>query len=98
MINSFPHLNPTYFWDVEYAGLDPVKSKRIIIERIFTLGNLTEMHSLIHFYGAEEVKNTLIQLNYLDPKNLNFLSLIFHIPKRNFKCAMRKQSTRQHWI
>ena len=96
MINFFPHLNPVFFWDVDYAGLDPVKSKRIIIERIFTLGNLTEMRSVISFYGVEEVKNTLTNLNYIDPKNLNFLSIIFSIPKRNFKCVLRQQSTRKH--
>ncbi|MEI7897437.1 MAG: hypothetical protein WCJ26_10415 [bacterium] len=97
-MNSFPPLNPTYFWDVDYAGLDPVKSKRIIIERTFTLGNMAEMKSMIVFYGEEEIKNTLVQINYIDPKNLNFLSLIFRIPKRNFKCVLRQQSTRQHWI
>ena len=97
-MESFPRLNSGYFWDVDYIGLDPVKSKRIIIERIFTLGNLTEMQSLIRFYGKEEVKKILIHLNYIDPKNLNFLSLIFRIPKRNFKCSPCQRSTRQHWV
>lgn len=97
-MNSIPLLNPIYFWDVEYTALDPVRSKRIIIERIFTLGNLAEMQELIRFYGVGEVKSTLTHLNYIDPKNLNFLSLIFRIPKRNFKCVQRQQSIRQHWI
>jgi hypothetical protein len=96
-MEPFPHLNSGYFWDIDIAVLDPVKSKRIIIERIFTLGNITEMQSLIRFYGKEEIKTILIHLNYIDPKNLNFLSLIFRIPQKTFKCALLPRSTRQHW-
>jgi len=97
-MESFPRLNPLYFWDVDYTRLDPVKSKRIIVERVFTLGTISEMQSLIRFFGKEEVKNTLIRLNYIDPKNLNFLSIIFRIPKRNFKCVQSRRSTPQQWL
>jgi hypothetical protein len=62
------------------------------------LGNIKEMQEIIQFYGLGEVKDTLTHLNYIDPKNLNFLSLIFRIPKRNFKCVQRQQSTLKHWI
>ncbi len=98
MDNPVQQLNQSYFWDVDYSRLDPVRSKRLIIEHIFTLGNLQEIKTVSGFYGKQEVIKTLCALNYLDPKNLNFVSFLFKIPKKSFKCYQRRQSTVQHWI
>ena len=77
--------------------LDERKSKRLVVERIATLGNMREIKSMIEYYGKEEVINTLCNLNYLDQKTLNFFSLMFKIPKTEFKCYIRKPSTKQPW-
>lgn len=85
-----------YFWDVD---LTPGKSipARLIVERIFTLGTLAEVALLIKYFGKEDVINVLINLNYLDPKTLNFASRFFNKPKKSFKCYLRKQLTPQLW-
>lgn len=88
-------INQSYFWDVDLNTLDEVKSKRLIIERVVTLGNLNELKLLVDFYGKKEIINTLRKLNYLDPKTLNFIARIFNIPKSSFKCFTRKQLTNQ---
>lgn len=85
------------FWDVDSNSLDEHKNRRLIIERIFSLGNLQEIKQAIDYYGKKNVINTLRNLNYIDPKTLNFLSVIFNISKSNFKCYIRKQSSTQHW-
>jgi hypothetical protein len=90
-------LNPIYFWDVNFLTLDEKKSKRLIIERIVNFGNLNEVKLIINQYGKSEVIRTICNLNYLDPKTLNFFSLFFKIAKKNFKCYIRKQSTPLHW-
>ncbi|MDZ7742654.1 MAG: hypothetical protein U5Q03_13105 [Bacteroidota bacterium] len=90
-------LDPHYFWDVSLEFLDEENSKRLIIERVFSLGKKDEMKRLIDYYGREEVVSTLQNLNYLDHKTLNFLSKIFNMPKNTFKCYTRKQSTKKHW-
>jgi hypothetical protein len=90
-------LNKTYFWDINPEFLDDQKSRRIIIERIMNLGNLDEIKLVRKYYGDEVVKDTVTNLNYIDPKTLNFLSLLFDIPKNKFKCYTRKQSNVQHW-
>jgi len=90
-------LNKTYFWDIDPGLLDENKSKRIIIERVMNYGNLREIKLILSHYGKEEVKKTVCNLNYIDPKTLNFLSLLFNIPKSEFKCYIRKQSTSQPW-
>jgi hypothetical protein len=85
------------FWDVDYSQLDENKNQRLIIERVMNLGNQQELFDAINYYGKTKVGDTLKNLNYLDPKTLNFSSLVFEIPKTEFKCYIRKQSTTQHW-
>jgi len=91
-------INPTYFWDINIDNIDESKSKRLIIERIINLGNLQEIKQVINHYGKYEVTKTICNLNHLDPKTLNFFSLVFNIPKTKFKCYTRKQSINQYWI
>lgn len=89
-------INKAYFWDVDFDSIDEKKSMRLIIERVFSLGTLAEINTIISLYGNENVKNTVLRLNWLDDKNLNFISLIFDLPKTEFKCYIRKQSNAQH--
>jgi len=96
--NSLIHqLNPVYFWDLDYEKLDPINSRRIIIERVFTLGNLNEVKLLTRFYGKEAIIKTLCGLTYIDPKTLNFFSVVLGVPKKNFKCYTQRQLTGKRW-
>jgi len=79
-------IDPRYFWDVDRGKLDIIVAKRLIIERVFSLGKLSEMKVLLRYYGKREVIETLSQIIYLDPKTLNFISKFFNIPKSSFKC------------
>lgn len=97
MFKLIPNLNEACFWDVDITKLDEEKSKRFIIERIINFGTLNEIKLIKEFYGVETVVSNLCNLNYIDPKTLNFVSLLFQIPKTKFKCYTRAQSTRQHW-
>lgn len=90
-------LNKAYFWDVDITKIDEEKSKRLIIGRVINYGNLHEIKLIKEFYGIKEIKSTLCKLNYIDPKTLNFISLLFHVPKTKFKCYTRKQLTKQPW-
>jgi len=90
-------LNNAYFWDVDINQLDEEKSKRLIIERVLNYGNLYEIKLIKNFYGIKEIKSILCKLSYVDPKTLNFVSLLFKLPKTKFKCYTRKQLTNQPW-
>jgi hypothetical protein len=85
-----------YFWDVDITPGKNI-SKRLIIERIFSYGTLSEINLLLRYYGEEEVKTTLLNLNYLDNKTLNFASKYFGLSKKEFKCYTRKQLMNLHW-
>jgi len=85
------------FWDFDLKGLDPDRSKRLIIERVFALGSLKEIRLVIDYYGKDIVLDVLRSLNYIDPKTLNFLSFFFNVSLESFVCYRRKQLIRQHW-
>jgi hypothetical protein len=90
-LNIFRDLRIEYFWDVNIERLDIDSSRRLIIERVFTLGSVKEMLLVIDHYGEEEVKKVLTGLNYIDRKTLNFVSKIFNLPLNSFKCYSRSQ-------
>jgi len=90
-------LNPQYFWDVNLAGLNENSSSRLIIERVFSLGEIHEMNQVIGFYGREKVIDVLCNLSYLDPKTLNFVSKLLHKPVKAFRCYQLRQSRPQLW-
>jgi hypothetical protein len=90
-------LNPRYFWDVDVSLLNDTSSSRLIIERVFSIGDVHEMNRLIRFYGKEKVVEVLSNINYIDPKSLNFISKLFKKPLTEFKCYNLKQLRPQHW-
>jgi len=96
-LNIVNDLSPQYFWDTDVKKLDANHSRRLVIERVFSLGTLEEMRRVIDYYGEPLVAEVLTSLNYLDPKTLNFVALLFSLPLSSFKCYKRKQSNPQHW-
>jgi hypothetical protein len=97
MESSISQLNKAYFWDVDFNKLDKTKSMRLIIERIMNLGNLSDINLIRKIYTEDEIRQTICNLKYLDPKTLNFASLLFNIPKTRFKCYSKKQSVNIPW-
>jgi len=85
------------FWDIDFANLNLEKHKRLIIERVLTLGNLEEFRQLLVIYKTEIIRQTIMELGYLDPKTMNFVISFFEIDKNQLRCYTKKQSTQQHW-
>jgi len=96
-LNILKDLSPQYFWDVNVNNLDLIRSKRLIIERVFVMGTSKEILLVINYYGNRVVVGVLKSLNYIDPKTLNFVSKLFYISLESFKCYSRKQLNPQHW-
>jgi hypothetical protein len=90
-------LKPNYFWDVDPLKLDRAADKRLIIERVFIHGSLSEIKTIVQYYGQRQTISVLRKISYMDPKTLNFISKLFAIPKRDFKCYTRKALMPKHW-
>jgi hypothetical protein len=90
-------LNPAYFWDINLSKLEEASASRLIIERVFSLGEINEMNQVITSFGSQKVVDVLTKLPYIDPKTLNFISKIFNKPLKTFRCYRLKQLRPQFW-
>ena len=90
-------LRPHLFWDVDFEKLDPDKSKRLIIERVLSLGRLNEFYQVLSYYGEDTIKKIIVNTGYLDEKTFEFAHSYFDIPKDQFQCYIKKQSGLTHW-
>ena len=84
--NFLKSLSQYLFWDYNADMLDPNIDKRLILERVFARGTENDEKEIFNFYGKETIKNTILDIKYLDKKTLNYLSVIFGISKEKFKC------------
>ena len=90
-------LRPALFWDTDVSKIDLQKHKASVIERIMMRGRLEEFQAAMRYYGAETVKNVLLNARYLDKTTLSFCSTIFEIPVTEFRCYKLAQSNPAHW-
>jgi hypothetical protein len=90
-------LRNSLFWDVDTTLLNANSSKMLIVERVFTRGNMEEFKQLLGFYSFKELSQTAIKIGYMDARTLNFISGYLNIPKKDFLCYKKKLSTRMHW-
>jgi hypothetical protein len=86
MNNQRPVFTKTLFWDCHYHRINYDKESRFVIERVLTRGTDSDEKKLFAYYGSEKIKQTVLELRYLDKKTLNYLSIIFNIPQEQFRC------------
>ena len=72
-------LRKSLFWDVPVESLGLKKNKRLIIERIFTRGNLEEFKQAKNYYNEDEIRETLRRIKNPDKKTANFISKLYQI-------------------
>lgn len=82
-------LRKSLIWDVPPHTLDLDKNKRLILERVFSRGNIDEFRSVNQHYSREEIREAVIRIGILDKKTLHFLSKTYHIKPGDFKCCKK---------
>ena len=92
-----PDISNSLLWDINPETIDFTKHKRLIIERVFTLGDFYDVKEIIRYYGLYTIKKEIVKAGNLDKKTLNWASQYFSIPKTKFACYSKKQSKKVHW-
>ena len=90
--NILSKLSEYLFWDLDIKMLDPYIDKNLILERVFTRGTENDEKEIFNYYNKDTIKNAIVNIKYLDKKTLNYLSIIFDIPKEKFKCYKKSLS------
>jgi hypothetical protein len=91
------NLPKSLFWDLDINSLDDQKNRRLIIERVFSMGDLPDIKEIVCYYGFEIIKKEVIHAGNFDNKTLAWLSIFLNIPKTKFKCYIKRQSNQVLW-
>ena len=90
------NLSPHLFWDVDRTKLDLNKNKRLIIQRVFLRGDISDIKILLQLYDSDTIKEEIVQAGFLDKKTLKWASDFLNIPKTKFLCYVKEQSKQVH--
>lgn len=91
-------LSKILFWDADPEAIDYERHARDVIARVVMRGNWSDWQAIKAYYGLDRIREEMLQVRHLDPKSLAFLSILFGIPKAQFRCYTYQQSNPGHWI
>jgi hypothetical protein len=81
-----PNLSRYLFWDIDIRKLDYESRASFILERVFTMGMQEDEWKVNKYYGKERIRQEVIKCKSLDKKTMNYLSIFYEIPKKEFAC------------
>lgn len=90
-------INPKLFWEYDADRIDYEKMRSTVVQRVIERGWMEDWYGMLNRYGEEGVKEAIVNLSYLNDKDMNFVSKVFDIPLTTMKCYTKKQSTARHW-
>ena len=91
------NLSPHLFWDVDKTNVDVMQHKSFLVERVMSHGLLADWLLLKKTYTKETLRETVLQLRYMDKYSLHFCMAYFDEPITNFRCYNFAQSNPAHW-
>jgi hypothetical protein len=84
-----PGLSKYLFWDIDIRKLDYQSRASFVLERVFTMGMQEDEWKVNRYYGIERIRKEVVKCKSLDKKTLNYLSVFYGIPKKEFACYKR---------
>ena len=86
MVKRKPNLSEFLFWDINVCKLDYESRASFVLERVFTMGMQEDEWEVNEYYGKERIRKEIVKSKSLDKKTLNYLSVFYGIPKKEFAC------------
>lgn len=96
-IITIQYFSPHLFWDVDLKIFYLEKHKVQMINKVLVYGKIQDWKLLKKYYGLETIKEVSLNLQSLDSVTLSFVSTIFKIDKKDFKCYKHRQLVRNYW-
>ncbi len=91
------NLSKVIFWDTDFEKIDWEGKAQYVIERVVRYGTLSDWREIQAKYGMARIQDAVLNFRELDPKTLAFLSILFEIPKHQFRCYTSTQSPTGYW-
>lgn len=90
-------LDPRLLWEYNLNKVDYTSMRNVIVQRVIERGWPQDWYFILNQYGVAGVKSAIMELPYLNDKDMNFVSHQFEIPLTAMKCYIKKQSATSHW-
>lgn len=78
-----------YFWDIDFAKLNPAKYPIFIQERLFEYGSPSALRWLLAHFNKEELSRTIRKTRKLPKKTVNYWTNYLNIPKKEVLCLSK---------
>jgi hypothetical protein len=91
-----PVFDKKLFWDVGYEPTDLDKYAQFVIVRIFERGDIGDVKKIRRYFGDRRIKAEIKKAKWIEPETLQFLSAIYNIPLKKFRCYTEKQLRSPH--
>jgi len=78
------------FWSYDIDKLDYVNNKDLIIEQVIEAGLEKDEILMWKLYSYEDIKRVALQIAYLEPIKLNYISFVLKINEEKFRCYGKK--------
>jgi hypothetical protein len=90
-------INPSLLWEHDLSRFDFQAMKNLVVQRVVERGWPSDWHAILNRYGENGVRDAIMEIPYLNDKDLNFVSKAFEIPLLEMKCYIRRPSHLNHW-
>ena len=81
----WPVLARRIFWDLDFTKLDYEVDDVLIIERVFSWGDLPDLREARRYYGDERICTVLLASDEIPFVALGLISAMFDRPMEDFK-------------
>jgi len=99
MTKQIPEKFKRFFWDIDFARLNPSEKPLFVIQRLLDKGNNETVRWVRNNFSREQIVETFTKIRDFSPKIGNFWALFLDIPREKVLCLQKPyQSMRKsHW-
>lgn len=90
-------IRESLLWEYNLEQFDWQGMRNIVVQRVIERGRPDDFYAILNRYGLEGVKDAIVHIPYLNPRDMEFICSVFDIKKNELLCFSRKQSIKQHW-
>jgi hypothetical protein len=90
-------INPALLWEYDLSDFDFQQMRNVVVQRVIERGWPNDWYAALNLYGEKGMKDAIKVIPYLNDKDMNFVSHVFHIPLSKMKCYEKKQLQQTHW-
>jgi hypothetical protein len=91
-------LRQSLLWEYDLEKFDWQAMRNLVVQRVIERGRPDDYYAILNKYGLNGVKDAIVQIPYLNPRDISFVCLVFDLNINDLQCFIRKQSKIQHWI